>query len=318
MNVGQAFRRMTEGLSKTRDSLVGRIQRLATGRASIDKDMLAQLEDILLSSDVGVEATNNLLAGLSDQLRRRGEIAPDELIAMLKSEMEKALTWETFDLLERIRNAPKPFVVMIVGVNGVGKTTTIGKLARRCSDAGLSVMIGAADTFRAAASEQLDVWAKRANVEMIRQKPGADPGAVAFDTVASAIAKKYDVVIIDTAGRLHTKVNLMEELRKIERVLEKRLPGAPHETFLVLDAGTGQNAIQQVRQFTEAVKVTGLVITKLDGTSKGGAVFAIRSAMEIPIRYIGVGEGEEDLHPFDGKNFVDALFEKSVAQSVTL
>lgn len=305
------FEKLKIGLTKTREAIFGKVAQLVSGKTKIDEAMLDHLEEILISSDVGVETTLRMLSNIKRRVKEEHYESPDQLLIMLKEEITKALHVNGHEAqVERDANIlAKPHVIMVVGVNGVGKTTTIGKLAHNFKQAGKTVIIGAADTFRAAANEQLEIWAQRAGVEIVRQQQGADPASVAFDTLSSALAQNADVVIIDTAGRLHTKTNLMEELKKIRRVLEKRLPGAPHEVLLVLDASTGQNALQQARLFHQAVGVTGLVLTKLDGTAKGGIVLAISSELNIPVKFIGVGEQIDDLQPFDRRVFVDALFE---------
>ena len=307
----EALRKLKSGLAKTRDTLFGRVTQLVTSRGVIDDEMLERLEEILISSDVGVETTVTIIDNIKRRVKEERYESSDQLTVLLKDEIAKVLhvDGEQGPSDVRLPDEPRPYVMMIVGVNGVGKTTTIGKLAHNYRSAGYKVLVGAADTFRAAANEQLEIWAQRAGVEIIQQSRGADPAAVAFDSLSSAIAKHADVVMIDTAGRLHTKVNLMEELKKIRRVLEKRMPGAPHEVLLVLDATTGQNALQQVKQFANAVNVTGLVLTKLDGTAKGGIVLAISNELKIPVKFIGVGEQIDDLQPFDRRAFVDALFE---------
>jgi fused signal recognition particle receptor len=320
MGILDAFQRLTSGLTKTRESLVGNIQRLVNAKRTVDREFRDELERILLGADLGVQSTERVLDAFQRKVNEQGYESADELLGILKRELEVLLNrpedkrFESF----RLPEAPRPFVIMVVGVNGTGKTTTVGKLAYRFSEAGHSVIVGAGDTFRAAANEQLQVWSERAKVPIIHQHQGADPGSVAFDTVSSAMARKTDLVILDTAGRLHTKVNLMEELKKIARVLGKRLSGAPHEVLLVLDGSTGQNAIQQAKQFTQAVNVTGLVMTKLDGTAKGGSVVGISDQLKIPVRFIGVGEQLDDLQPFDARSFVEALFgehsERKVAQ----
>lgn len=305
------FEKLKIGLAKTREAIFGKVAQLVSGKTKIDEAMLDHLEEILISSDVGVETTLRMLSNIKRRVKDEHYESPDQLLIMLKEEIAKALHVYGHEA-QAERDADilaKPHVIMVVGVNGVGKTTTIGKLAHNFKQAGKTVIIGAADTFRAAANEQLEIWAQRAGVEIVRQQQGADPASVAFDTLSSALAQNADVVIIDTAGRLHTKTNLMEELKKIRRVLEKRLPGAPHEVLLVLDASTGQNALQQARLFHQAVGVTGLVLTKLDGTAKGGIVLAISSELNIPVKFIGVGEQIDDLQPFDRQVFVDALFE---------
>ena len=303
--------RLKEGLAKTRENLIGKIHKMMVGKTKIDDEVLDSLEEILLAGDVGVATTMTIIERIRQRVKKDRYEPPDELDNLLRDEVQRlfkngVVEKDPFDLSV----FHKPHVIMIVGVNGVGKTTTIGKLAFNFKTAGNNVVIAAADTFRAAANEQLEIWAHRAGVEIIQQGHGADPAAVAYDALSSAIARNSDVMIIDTAGRLHTKVNLMEELKKIKRVLQKLLPEAPHEVWLVLDASTGQNAIQQAKQFTAAVGITGLVLTKLDGTAKGGVVLAISNEMNIPVKFIGVGEKIDDLQPFDKKEFVEALFEK--------
>lgn len=311
MGFGDAFKKLKEGLAKTRDTLFNKVAVLVSSKSIIDDEMLERLEEILISGDVGVETTMVILDNIKKRVKLEKIESSDHLILYLKEEIAGALhvtgNSEAREIL--LPAGPRPYVVMVVGVNGVGKTTSIGKLANVYREQGHKVIVGAADTYRAAANEQLEIWAQRAGVDIIRQARGADPAAVAFDSLSSAISRKADVVIIDTAGRLHTKINLMEELKKIRRVLDKRLPGAPHEVLLVLDATTGQNALQQVKQFSAAVEVTGIVLTKLDGTAKGGIVLAISNELKVPVRFIGVGEQIDDLQVFDRKAFVDALFE---------
>jgi len=313
MMFAETMKKLKGGLAKTRDALFDKVTQLVSSKTVIDDEMLERLEEILISSDVGVETTMVILDSIKKRVKEEHYGSSDQLAALLKDEIAKVLhgNGEQGPSEIRLPDGPRPYVMMIVGVNGVGKTTTIGKLAHTYRVAGYKVLVGAADTFRAAANEQLEIWAQRAGVEIVQQSRGADPAAVAFDSLSSGIARQADMVIIDTAGRLHTKVNLMEELKKIKRVLEKRMPGAPHEVLLVLDATTGQNALQQVRQFTSAVNVTGLVVTKLDGTAKGGIVLAISNELKIPVKFIGVGEQIDDLQPFDRRAFVDALFERS-------
>ncbi|HTY36862.1 MAG TPA: signal recognition particle-docking protein FtsY [Bacteroidota bacterium] len=310
MLFGDAFKKLKDGLTKTRDTLFTKVATLVSTKKVIDDDMLDRLEEILISGDVGFETTMTILENIKKRVKQEKIESSDELTSLLKDEIARVL--HVNGNADAAEIGPpenqRPFVVMVVGVNGVGKTTTIGKLANVYRNRGLKVIVGAADTFRAAANEQLEIWAQRAGVDIIQQAHGADPAAVAFDSLSSAISRKADVVIIDTAGRLHTKTNLMEELKKIRRVMEKRLAGAPHEVLLVLDATTGQNALQQVKQFTAAVDVTGLVLTKLDGTAKGGIVLAISQELKVPVKFIGVGEQIDDLQVFDRRAFVDALF----------
>lgn len=309
-----SFKKFKTGLSKTRDTIITKIDYLVRSKGVIDENLLNNVEEILLAGDVGVATTSLIIGNIKRRVREEKYESSDQLVRLLKDEIGKLLhingTGE--EDLFTVPDAPRPYVIMVVGINGVGKTTTIGKLAYNYKNAGYKVVIGAADTFRAAANEQLEIWAKRAGVDLIQQVRGSDPAAVAFDSLSSAIANSSDVVIIDTAGRLHTKTNLMEELKKIRRVLDKRMPGAPHEVLLVLDASTGQNGLQQVRLFTEAVEVTGLALTKLDGTAKGGVILAITNELNIPVKYIGVGEQIDDLQPFNRKMFVEALFETDI------
>ncbi len=304
--------RLKEGLAKTRDTLVAKVNRLIFAKGKIDDDFLLQLEEILITSDVGVETSHRIIDNIKKRTRDHKYETQEELNDLVRTEITNALVSTTTQYKDPFEfpSHTKPYVIMVVGVNGVGKTTTIGKLAHNYKSAGKNVLIGAADTFRAAANEQLEVWGKRAGVEIIQQLHGSDPASVAFDTVKAAQSRNADVVIIDTAGRLHTKTNLMEELKKIKRVITKVSAEAPHEVLLVLDATTGQNAIQQAKLFNEAVGLTGLVITKLDGTAKGGVIFAVSNALKVPVRFIGVGEKIDDLQPFDAEKFVEALFEK--------
>lgn len=298
------FERMRSGLSKTSSSLVGRIDSLLRGR-QVDEELLEELEEILITADLGMKTTQELMQALNKR-RARGEAqTPEALRTVLMEEIRLRLTLDVPPL--DLRQA-KPMVLMVVGVNGVGKTTTIGKLANQFSSQGLKVLLGAGDTFRAAAADQLAVWGERAGVEVVRHAEGADPAAVAYDAAKAAVARKADVLILDTAGRLHTKVNLMEEMKKIRRVLAREIPGAPHETLLVLDATTGQNALVQARMFKETVEISGLILTKLDGTARGGIVVAIAGELGVPVRYVGIGEGLEDLRPFEPELFVRALF----------
>ena len=300
---GSMLQRLRKGLSKTRNIFTTDLDGLFSRKNEIDDDLLEELEEILITSDIGVQTAMEMMDQVSGKAARIGTAA----------DLKSVLQEEILTILEEDRSASppiatKPHVIMVVGVNGVGKTTTIGKLAARYSSAGKKVLIAAADTFRAAAIEQLCVWADRAGAEIVRHKDGADPAAVAFDGIEAAIARNVDVVLIDTAGRLHTKVNLMEELKKIKRSIAKKFAAAPQEILLVLDATTGQNALSQAQLFNEALDVTGLALTKLDGTAKGGIVISIYKTMNIPLQYIGVGEQIDDLQPFDPQAFVDALF----------
>ena len=304
---------LDRGLQKTKnEGVFGKLRRAFTGRRSIDDDFLDELEDIFLSSDVGAETTLKIIERIQARAARDKYVDTDELNDMLCEEISMLLA-ENDNGEEQGFNPPagkKPYVIMVVGVNGVGKTTTIGKLAHLYKETGNRVILGAADTFRAAAIEQLDEWGRRADVPVVKQKLGSDAAAVAHDTLTSAVAQGADVVIIDTAGRLHNKKGLMDELSKIKRVMEKVVPGAPHEVLLVLDGSTGQNAFEQARQFSEATQVTHLAVTKLDGTARGGVVIGISDQFRIPVKYIGIGEGINDLQIFNKKAFVDSLFGK--------
>ena len=299
------FQRMQQGLAKTRSSLVGRMDALLGSHAKLDDEFLEELEEILITADFGMQATQELVQALTGRLKEIDQREPGQLHKVIGEEIRARLKtgeskWPTPD--------SGPLVILVVGVNGVGKTTTIGKMAKQFSDQGKKVVLGAGDTFRAAAAEQLEIWGTRAGAEVIRHAEGSDPGAVVFDAAKAAVARKADVLILDTAGRLHTKVNLMEELKKIRRIVDREIPGAPHETLLVLDATTGQNALIQARMFQEAVEVSGIALTKLDGTAKGGIVVAINTQLDLPVRLIGVGEGVADLRPFDADEFIAALF----------
>jgi fused signal recognition particle receptor len=306
MGLFDTLSKFTEGLSKTRISLIGRVQKLITAQSKIDDATFNELEQILLEADVGFATTSEILTRLRHRVKEERFEDTSALLALLKEVVLEILGPQSIPSMPPAEL--RPFVTMVVGVNGAGKTTTIGKMAYQYRQAGYRVVIGAADTFRAAANEQLEIWAKRAGVELVQQSQGSDPAAVAFDALNSALAKKADIVIIDTAGRLHTKVPLMEELRKIKRVLEKRLPGAPHEVLLVLDAATGQNGLQQAKVFSAAVELTGLVLTKIDGTAKGGIILAIAYELKLPVKFVGMGEGIDDLRFFDTHAFVEALF----------
>ena len=302
---------LDKGLEKTKTSVFSRISKAIIGKSTVDDEVLDNLEEILITSDVGVETTLKIIDRIQARVARDKYVGTSELNTILKEEIMALLQENesgdgtTFD----IPADKKPYVIMVVGVNGVGKTTTIGKLAYNFKNAGKKVVLGASDTFRAAAVSQLQIWADRVGVPIVQQGQGADPASVAFDTVKSAVAQDADVVIIDTAGRLHNKVNLMRELTKIKTVMQKVVPDAPHEILLVLDASTGQNAIEQAKQFTAATEVNALALTKLDGTAKGGVVIGISDQFKIPVKYIGVGEGIDHLQVFDRKAFVDSLFE---------
>lgn len=304
--------RLREGLTKTRRNFSDRLKGLLSAGRKIDASLIDEIEEVLITSDIGVKTTTRIIDGVRAKVRKGQHQDAGVLYEMIKEEIQSILvTSPSVEADKAYTTNPDdvPHVIMVVGVNGVGKTTTIGKLARNYREAGKQVLIGAADTFRAAANEQLEVWAQRAEVDIIKQHQGADPASVAYDTLKSAISREAEVVIIDTAGRLHNKVGLMGELEKISRVMQKQRENAPHDTFLVLDATTGQNAIQQAKEFMKATPVTGLILTKLDGTAKGGVVIAIAAEFNIPVRYIGVGEKIEDLQPFEPQKFVDALFE---------
>ncbi len=302
------FKKLKDGLTKTRTKIVNSIAEVVNGRAVVDEKTLEEIEEILITSDIGFDTAELIIDKARIKLRKEKDRESHTLVETIKQELTAVLNVEKSSHQLEIEKY-KPFVILIVGVNGVGKTTTIGKLAHNFKNAGLKVMVGAADTFRAAASEQLDIWAKRAGVEIVQKPHGSDPSSVAFETVQLAKKNNIDVVLIDTAGRLHNKMHLMDELGKIKRVLSKVLPYAPNETFLVLDGNTGQNALVQADEFSKVTDITGLIITKLDGTAKGGMVFQIVNKQKIPIRYIGVGEGIDDLQSFDAKMFVEAIFE---------
>ncbi len=307
------FEKFKQGLAKTREGLVGELVKLVKNQYIINDEFLEQIEEILIRADIGVETSLNIIEHLKERITSEGFNDPEDLILDLKNQLigylkDKSIYKADSAKKDIFETNVKPFVVMVVGVNGTGKTTTIAKLAKVLHDRGKKVLLAAADTFRAAATEQLEIWAKRASVDIVRAQAGADPAAVAFDALKAAQARDMDFLIIDTAGRLHTKVNLMEELKKISRVLGKAMENAPHEVLLVLDGSTGQNALIQAKQFKETVDVTGFVITKLDGTAKGGMVFGIQEQLKLPIRFIGLGESMDDLKPFDHETFVEALF----------
>ncbi|MBC7412525.1 MAG: signal recognition particle-docking protein FtsY [Bacteroidia bacterium] len=301
---------LDEGVAKTKESLFAKIAKAVIGKSTIDDDVLDNLEEVLITSDVGVDTTLKIIKRIQARVALDKYVGTDQLYRLLKEEIATLLAENnSLDLSDiEIPEGKKPYVIMVVGVNGVGKTTTIGKLSYQLKQKGLKVMLGAADTFRAAAVDQLTIWANRAGVDIVSQGMNADPAAVAFDTVSSAVANNVDVVIIDTAGRLHNKVNLMNELSKIKKVMQKVVPDAPHEILLVLDASTGQNAIEQCKAFTAATAVNALALTKLDGTAKGGVVIGISDQFKIPVKYIGVGEKMTDLQVFNKVEFVDSLF----------
>lgn len=301
------FQRLKQGLSKTRSGLTGRLDRLFLGKKEISGDLLEQVEEILFTSDIGVATTQELIDLLQEKVARKELTDPDRIKTVLRENMLSFLQIDS-SVYSSPLNA-NPLVIMVVGVNGVGKTTSIGKIAKRYKMDGKSVMLVAGDTFRAAAVEQLVIWGERVSAEVIRQTSGSDPSAVVFDALTAAVSRKSDVVLIDTAGRLHTKANLMQELQKINRVIGQKIPGAPHEIWLVLDATTGQNSISQAEIFNNILGVTGIILTKLDGTAKGGIVVGISHQLGIPIRFIGIGEKVDDLRPFDPVEFVKAIFE---------
>ncbi len=299
------FDKLKQGLEKTRKSFTEKIEQLVTGYAKIDDEFLDDLEAVLLSADVGVQTTNKLMADIRAGIKNKEIESPEQLQPFLQQRIKAILE---NGLAEPQLAEEAPTVIIVVGVNGVGKTTTIGKLGQFYHEQGKKVLFAAGDTFRAAAIDQLDIWATRIGAEVIKHSEGSDPAAVAYDAVQAAKARKSDVVIIDTAGRLHTKANLMDELKKIRRVVSREIPEAPHETLLVLDATTGQNAINQAKIFGDAVQLSGVVLTKLDGTAKGGVVIAVKAELGIPVKWIGVGEGVNDLRPFTPQEFSEALF----------
>ena len=310
MNLFKNFNldKLKDGLSKTRAKLLNSLNETISGKAFIEEDFLEKLEEILISSDIGFDVADKIINQTRIKLKNEKDRSDTNIIRIVKEKLITIFDYENYSPNEIIDLKIKPYVILIIGVNGVGKTTTIGKLANNIRNSGLEVIVGAADTFRAAASEQLNVWAERAKVKIV-QKPGGDPSSVAFEAITIALEEHKDVVIIDTAGRLHNKSNLMEELNKIKRVISKKIPNAPHETLLVLDGNTGQNAIMQTEEFSKVTNITGLVVTKLDGTAKGGVIFQICDKLKIPVKYIGVGEGIDDLQNFDPKAFVSAIFE---------
>lgn len=304
---------LNEGLAKTKESFFGKLAKAVAGKSTVDADVLDNLEEVLITGDVGVNTTLKIIKRIEERVAKDKYVGTSELNNLLKEEVAALLTENnsTDATSFELPADKKPYVIMVVGVNGVGKTTTIGKLSHQFKKAGYKVMLGAADTFRAAAVDQLTIWSQRVGVDIVSQGMNADPASVAFDTLSSAKAKDVDVVIIDTAGRLHNKVNLMNELTKIKNVMKKVLPDAPHDVLLVLDASTGQNAIEQCKQFTAATDVTALALTKLDGTAKGGVVIGISDEFKIPVKYIGVGEKMEDLQVFNRTEFVDSLFSQN-------
>lgn len=304
---------LDKGLSKTKENVFSKLTRAVAGKSKVDDEVLDNLEEVLVTSDVGVETTLRIIERIEKRIARDKYLNTSELTHILREEIAAMLADNNVAELEdfEIPAGNKPYVIMVVGVNGVGKTTTIGKLAYHFKKAGKKVVLGAADTFRAAAVEQLDIWSERVGVDIVKQKMGSDPASVAYDTLSSAVANQADVVIIDTAGRLHNKVNLMNELSKIKNVMKKIVPDAPQEVLLVLDGSTGQNAYNQAKEFSKATEITALAITKLDGTAKGGVVIGISDQLQIPVKYIGIGEGLEDLQIFRKGEFVDSLFNEN-------
>lgn len=302
------FNKLKNGLSKTRDKLYNKISESFTGKAKLDEEIIEELEETLISTDMGFDLTNKIIEQVKVKLKDEKDRRDEKIMELMKSTILDIINHSNHnnDFFVDIEKF-KPFVILVVGVNGSGKTTSIGKLAYNFKNSGLNVIIGAADTFRAAANEQLEIWAKRAGVEIIQKKSGSDPSSVAYETINTAIKNNYDIVLIDTAGRLHSKINLMEELNKINRVIKKQLPYAPNETFLVIDGTTGQNAMIQSEEFKKYTDITGLIITKLDGTAKGGTVLNICYNQKIPIRFIGIGENIQDLLTFNSKDFVEAM-----------
>ena len=300
--------KLKQGLSKTRDKIVNKITETFSGKAVLDDNYLEELEEILLTSDIGANMAAYIIEQLKVKMKDQKERTPENLFNTLKQILTNILLVTEEESIEKQLETYKPYIIVIVGVNGVGKTTSIGKLANNYRKSGLSVIVGACDTFRAAANEQLNIWAERAGVEIISSKHGSDPSSVAFETIQTAIKKKTDIVIIDTAGRLHNKVNLMNELQKIKKVIQKLADYAPNEVLLVIDGTTGQNAINQATEFMKSVNMNGLIITKLDGTAKGGSVFQIVNSLRIPIKYIGIGEGIDDLQNFDPTSYINSIF----------
>ncbi len=302
---------LDKGLEKTKEAFFTRLSRAIVGKTTVDDEVLDSLEEILISSDVGVDTTLRIIDRIEDRVKKDKYLGTKELNKILKEEIMSLLTETEQVITSSFQLAPeikRPYVIMVVGVNGVGKTTTIGKLAYQFKNQGYNVVLGAADTFRAAAVDQLDIWAERVGANIVKQAMGSDPASVAYDTLKSAISKNADIVIVDTAGRLHNRINLMNELSKIKNVMQKLLPDAPHEILLVLDASTGQNAIEQARQFSTATEVNALALTKLDGTAKGGVVLGVSDQFKIPVKYIGIGEKPEDLQVFDKVAFINSIF----------
>lgn len=300
----------SKGVKKTNENFFQRISRAVVGKSRVSEDVLDAIEEALVSSDMGVETTLKIIDNLEDRVEKDKYMSQDELVAILRDEIGKLLNVGESGPVQPFDFSKKPYVIMVVGVNGVGKTTTIGKLAASLTAQGKKVVVGAADTFRAAAVDQLVIWAERSGADIVKQQMGSDPASVAYDSVRSAVAKGADVVLIDTAGRLHNRVDLMNELTKIRNVIRKVVPDGPHEVLLVLDGSTGQNAFQQAKEFARATDITALAITKLDGTAKGGVVIGISDQMKVPVKFLGIGEGIDDLKVFDKKEFVESLFTK--------
>ena len=309
---------LDKGLEKTKESVFKKLSRVAVGKSRVDDTVLDNLEEVLISSDVGVDTTIKIIERIEKRVAQNKYLNTRELNKILKEEIEALLEENRPDNSGdfSITSSKKPYVIMVVGVNGVGKTTTIAKLAYQFKKSGKKVLLGAADTFRAAAVDQLEIWAERAGVDIVKQKMGSDPASVAYDTLSSALSKEIDIVLIDTAGRLHNRLALMDELAKIRRVMQKIIPDAPHEILLVLDGSTGQNAFEQTRQFIKVTEVNALALTKLDGTAKGGVVIGISDQFNIPVRYIGIGEGLDDIQVFNKKEFVDSLFAQPVTRNL--
>ncbi len=301
------FEKLKSGLAKTRNKIFNTINETISGKAIIDEKTIEEIEEILISSDIGYDTSEKIIEHAREKLKSDKDRTSQNIIETIKNELTSILSIENNN--QNGIDKFKPYIILVVGINGAGKTTTIGKLASNFKKAGLKVIVGAADTFRAAANEQLDIWANRAGVEIVQNKKSSDPSSVVFETIKIAVKNNYDVVLIDTAGRLHNKTHLMEELNKIKRVIKKLLPYAPNETLLVLDGNTGQNALVQVEQFSKVADITGLIVTKLDGTAKGGIIFQICNKQNIPVKYIGIGESLDDLQSFDPKMFVSAIFE---------
>ncbi len=302
---------LDKGLEKTKQSVFSKIAHAVAGKSTVDDDVLDNLEEILITSDVGVDTTIKIIKSIEERVSREKYVYTSELNGILRDEISRLLDDSNNTENWQLPEGHKPYVILVVGVNGVGKTTTIGKLAKQFKNAGKKVYLGAADTFRAAAVEQISIWGERVGVSVVKQQMGSDPASVAFDTLSSAIANNADVVLIDTAGRLHNKIGLMNELKKIKDVMKKLMPTAPDEVMLVLDGSTGQNAFEQAKQFAAVTNINSLAITKLDGTAKGGVVIGISDQMKVPVKYIGLGEGVDDLQLFNKKEFVDSLFKTS-------